>query len=137
MLLEITGTQRAGGQKDEIQLTTVGTVEELEDRYIIKYTEQHESPLSPTDVTLDILRDESSVEMTRNGAYPTRMIIERSKRNLCTYATEYGELLMGIAGHNIEIEVTDNGGKFVFCYDIDFNGALASRNEVEVKYTGN
>lgn len=73
------------------------------------------------------MKDESVVEMTRDGAISSRLVIERSQRNLCHYGTAYGDILMGISGHSIEHEPNENGGKFSFGYDIDINGALASK----------
>lgn len=137
ILLEITGTQRIDGQKDKTELTTVGTIEFLEDCYIVRYTEQQEPPLAPIDVSVKISKDEKLVEMTRTGVCHSHLIIEKSSRNLCRYGTEYGDILMGTAGHSIEAEVGDTNGTFTFCYDIDLNGALASKNEVKMLYRNN
>ncbi|MGN1328207.1 MAG: DUF1934 domain-containing protein [Eubacterium sp.] len=137
ILLKITGTQRIDGQKDKTELTTVGTIEHTDDSYIVKYTEQQEAPFAPIDVTVKISKDERLVEMTRSGAYESRLVIEKSNRNLCHYGTEYGDVLMGIAGHSIETQINESDGKFTFCYDIDLNGALASRNEVIMVYKNN
>lgn len=134
ILLKVTGTQRIDGQKDKTELTTIATLETLDDRYIVRYTEQQAPPLAPVEVTVTITKDERLVEMTRSGPYNSRLVIEKSARNLCTYGTEYGDILMGIAGHSIETETLDGGGTFTFCYDIDLNGALASKNEVKMVY---
>ncbi len=75
--------------------------------------------------------------MTRNSAYATCMIIEKSKRNMCRYGTEYGDILMGISGHTIDTEFDGESGEFTFGYDIDFNGALASKNEVKMSFRKN
>lgn len=137
ILLEITGTQKIDGQRDKTELTTVGTMESTEDSYVIKYTEQQDPPFAPIDVTVKISKDKKLVEMTRSGAFESRLVIEKSGRNLCHYGTEYGDILMGIAGHSIEAEAFEDSGKFTFCYDIDLNGALASRNEVKMVYKNN
>lgn len=137
ILLEITGTQRIDGYKDSTQLTTVGTFEHTDDCYIIRYTEQQEPPQKPVEVTVKISKDEKKVEMTRSGAFDSRLVIEKSNRNLCQYGTDYGDILMGIAGHYIETEINDTDGKFVFSYDIDLNGALASKNEVKMVFRNN
>ncbi len=71
--------------------------------------------------------------MLRSGGVGSLLIIERSKRNLCNYATEFGSLLMGIYGRNIENDFDGEKGTFTFGYDIDVNGALTSQNEVTVE----
>lgn len=137
ILLEIIGTQRIDNQKEKMELTTVGTFEENEDIYIINYSEEQEPPIRPVDVCVKIDKNEKSVEMTRSGAYNSCLIIEKSKRNLCSYGTEYGDILMGISGHNIDCDYHNEAGRFTFEYDIDINGALASRNKVEINFRKN
>ena len=137
ILLEITGTQRIDRQKDKMELTTVGTIEETADKYIINYKEEQEPPAAPIDVRVAVRKDEKSVEMTRSGAFASCLTIEKSKRNLCHYGTEYGDILMGISGHTIDCDYTEDKGQFIFSYDIDINGALASRNEVKINFRKN
>lgn len=137
ILLEIAGTQRIDKQKDKMELTTVGTIEETADKYIINYKEEQEPPAAPIDVRVAVRKDEKSVEMTRSGAFASCLMIEKSKRNLCHYGTEYGDILMGISGHTIDCDYTEDKGQFIFSYDIDINGALASRNEVKINFRKN
>lgn len=106
----------------------------LKKNNVIKYKEEQDAGEEPINVSVVVLKDESSVEMTREGAVVSRLVIERSQRNLCHYGTAYGEILMGICGHSIEHEFDENGGKFTFGYDIDINGALASKNRVKLSY---
>ena len=73
--------------------------------------------------------------MTRTGAYDGCLLIEKSKRNLCHYGTEVGNLLMGIYGREIEASLNENGGSFKFGYDIDVNGAVASKNTINMVFS--
>lgn len=134
VLIEVIGTQNIDSQFDKTELKTVGAFEELEEKYIIRYKEEQGEGEAPVDVSVVVLKDESVVEMTRDGAISSRLVIERSQRNLCHYGTAYGDILMGISGHSIEHEPNENGGKFSFGYDIDINGALASKNRVKLTY---
>lgn len=133
ILIEITGTQRVDNQKSKMELTTVGTIEETADTYIVNYTEEQEPPVEPVKVCVKIQKDEKRVEMIRSGPFDSCLIIEKSKRNLCPYGTEYGDILMGISGHTIDSEYSHDNGNFLFSYDIDINGALVSRNEVKMR----
>lgn len=137
IVLEIIGIQKIDGMSDKMEMTTVGTIEDKGEHYIVKYNEEQEPPMAPINVTLKISKDESGVEMTRSGAYSSCLMIEKEKRNLCHYGTEYGDILMGIAGRSIDIEAGEAEGKFDFCYEIDINGALASKNEVIINYRYN
>lgn len=133
-LIKIIGRQHFGADSDKIELTTIGTLEETDDSYIFRYKEEQEPPLKPIEAQLCISKDEKRVEMMRSGEHASCLIIERSKRNLCTYPTGYGDLLMGIFGKSIESEIDEKKGVFTFGYDIDVNGALTSQNEVTVEY---
>lgn len=137
VLLKVLGSQQIDMQKDSMEMTTVATLDENESCYILHYKEAQEQSPSPIDVCVKIQKDESRVEMTRNSAYATCMIIEKSKRNMCRYGTEYGDILMGIFGHTIDTEFDGESGEFTFGYDIDFNGALASKNEVKMSFRKN
>lgn len=138
ILITVIGSQKYGaGNDDSIELTTVGTIEETDEQYIIRYSEEQPPPAKPIKAKLSISKDEKKVEMMRSGAYSSCLIIERSKRNLCRYGTEYGDLLMGIYGRSIENNCCGEEGTFNFAYDIDVNGALSSQNEVVVKYKYN
>ena len=137
ILLEIIGTQQIDSQKDKVELTTMGTLRDDGSAYIIRYTEEQAPPLSPVKVTVRIQKDESAVQMTRTGAYDSCLTVEKSKRNLCRYGTEFGDVLLGIYGREIETEIGDSDGSFFFGYDIDVNGALASRNTVNMTFSKN
>ena len=133
-LIKVVGKQNFGDDKVKIELTTVGTFEETKDCFVLRYNEEQEPPFAPVKTTLSISKDEKIVSLMREGAHGSLLIIERSKRNLCNYATEYGEILLGIYGKNIELSCEENSGRFNFDYDIDINGAISSQNEVEVTY---
>ncbi len=133
-VITIIGRQKVGTVNDKIEMTTVGEINETDDSYIIKYKEEQEVPLSPIDATVKISKDEKRVEMIRSGAYGSCLIIEKSKRNLCHYGTQYGDMLMGIYGKLIENNYSKTHGSFNFGYDIDINGALASKNEVTINF---
>ena len=137
VLLEITGTQQIDSQKDKIELTTMGTLRDDGSADIIRYTEEQVPPLGPVKVTVRIQKDESAVQMTRTGAFDSCLTVEKSKRNLCRYGTEFGDVLLGIYGREIEAKINDSNGSFFFGYDIDVNGALASRNTVNMTFSKN
>ena len=96
ILLNIKGTQCADKQQDQIELTTTGTLRDDGAAYVVRYTEEQEPPFGSVKVTVRIQKDESTVLMTRTGAFESCLIIEKGKRNVCNYATEYGNLLMGM-----------------------------------------
>lgn len=133
-LITIIGHQKFDDDKDQVEMKTVGTVEYDDDNYIIKYNEELENSTAPLRAKLNIAKDESKVEMIKSGAYSSCLIIEKSKRHLCNYGTEYGDMLMGIFGREVENDFNENEGTFKFSYDIDINGAISSQNDVIIKF---
>ena len=133
-LITIIGRQNYNGDKDKVEMKTVGTIDHDDKNYIISYNEELENSTIPLKATLNIAKDESRVEMMKSGPYSSCLIIEKSKRHLCNYGTEYGDMLMGIFGKNIENKYEENEGSFDFSYEIDINGAISSQNDVTIKY---
>lgn len=133
-LITIIGHQKFDDNKDQVEMKTVGTVEHDDDNYIIRYNEELETASTPIRAKLNIAKDESKVEMIKSGPYSSCLIIEKSKRHLCNYGTEYGDMLMGIFGREVENDFNENEGTFKFSYDIDINGAISSQNDVIIKF---
>ncbi len=133
-LITIIGHQKFDDDKDQVEMKTVGTVEHDDDNYIIRYNEELETASTPIRAKLNIAKDESKVEMIKSGPYSSCLIIEKSKRHLCNYGTEYGDMLMGIFGREVENDFNENEGTFKFSYDIDINGAISSQNDVIIKF---
>ncbi|WP_448919631.1 DUF1934 domain-containing protein [Eubacterium sp.] len=133
-LITIIGHQKFDDDKDQVEMKTVGTVEYDDDNYIIRYNEELENGTAPLRAKLNIAKDESKVEMIKSGPYSSCLIIEKSKRHLCNYGTEYGDILMGIFGREVENDFNENEGTFKFSYDIDINGAISSQNDVIIKF---
>ena len=133
-LITITGRQQYDDDKDQVEMKTIGTVEQDDENYIIRYNEELENSTMPIRARLNIAKDESKVEMIKSGPYSSCLIIEKSKRHLCNYGTEYGDMLMGIFGKSIENDYKENEGGFNFSYEIDINGVVSSQNEVTILY---
>lgn len=133
-LITITGRQQYDDDKDQVEMKTIGTVEQDDENYIIRYNEELENSTMPIHARLNIAKDESKVEMIKSGPYSSCLIIEKSKRHLCNYGTEYGDMLMGIFGREVENAYNDNEGTFKFSYDIDINGAISSQNDVTIEF---
>lgn len=133
-LITIIGHQKFDDDKDQVEMKTVGTVEHDDDNYIIRYNEELETGSTPIRAKLNIAKDESKVEMIKSGPYSSCLIIEKSKRHLCNYGTEYGDMLMGIFGREVENDFNEKEGTFKFSYDIDINGAISSQNDVIIKF---
>ncbi len=137
ILITIIGTQKYDDQDDKVELTTVGSIEEIDDHYLIKYKEEQEPPQRAINVSIKVAKDNSNVEVIRSGDVSSCLIVEKSKRNLCHYGTLYGDVLMGIYGKTIEFNKDDESGNLELEYDIDINGALTSINRLTMNFHNN
>jgi len=133
-LIKVTGIQRLGKEKDKIELTTVGTMEDTDESVIFRYKEEQEPPEAPVEASLVVYKNGKRVDVVRSGPFGSLLIIENAKRNVCSYGSPYGDMLMGIYGRSIESKMEEKRGSVSFLYDLDINGALASHNEVKLEY---
>lgn len=136
-IITIIGRQQYDDDKDKIEMKTIGTIDQDETNYIIRYNEELEGNPVSVKTKLNIAKDESKVEMIKSGPYSSCLTIERSKRHLCSYGTEYGNTYMGVFGRDVENHYGEQEGEFLFSYEIDINGAVSSQNDVTIKYRVN
>ena len=134
IVIKIIGTQSLDDEKDEIELTTTGSIEETDFAYIIRYSEQTETPSAPIDVTVIVNKDERKAEIIRKGAVSSCLSVSKSGRVQCHYGTEYGNIPMGITAHEIETSIENSEGSIYLAYDIDINGVLASKNDIRLTF---
>ncbi len=112
------------------ELITTGRFRGNGERYSLSYTEQDEE-LKSCETTL-FVEGQERIQMTRTGLYTAEMTMEKNKRHNCHYKTPYGEFILGVYAHEINSNVTGNGGSLSFRYTIDLNSANASENELKI-----
>lgn len=131
-LISIKGTVLAeDAPPDVIELITAGRYYSKDGKRFISYRESEATGLDGVTTTLTVEGDEC-VTLVRSGASQSRLIIERGKRQLCHYGTDYGSLMVGISGCHIVSKLDDGGGELSFNYTLDVNSSTVSRNEVSI-----
>ena len=131
VLIEIKGTQGLDNDENVIELTTVGQMAFKNGKYYLFYNDNELPGQNGVKTTLKA-DGNRLVVMNRSGMLESRLIIEKGRRSKCFYATEYGQLVLGIFGESITNTLTDNGGSLNMCYTIDVDNGLLSRNKVEI-----
>lgn len=131
VLIKIKGTQIIDGEKDSIEIFTVGDFYKKNGSYYISYKEAEEDGYNGTRTTLKV-EDSAKVTMLRSGTNKSQLIIENGIRHQCHYDTGFGSMMIGISGNTILSRLTDGGGDVLFKYTMDINTSLASENEVYV-----
>lgn len=130
-VITIKGTQFVDGDKDTVELTTVGTFYRKNDVYYLTYQESEATGFAGQRTTLK-LEGNRRVTMIRFGGGESSLNIEKGVRHQCQYDTGYGSLLIGVNGDEIESGLTDDGGSYRFKYSLDINTALVSTNEIRL-----
>lgn len=138
-LISVTGIQEVDGEKDSIELTTVGSymINNRGNKYI-GYKEYDEENPSISSNNVVKVENDDKVTIIRNGGQQTRLILERGKRHQCHYRTIMGDLMIGVFTDSITSNLDDKGGKLHVSYELDFNNEFISKNEfyIDVKEKG-
>ncbi len=130
IMLSIIGTQEIGDDKDKIELITNGTLQRINNEYIIDYDETIETGMEDTHTRISA--DNDRVIITRSGSRSSQLLLEKGKRHLNHYDTGYGQVVMGINTSKIDNTISLNG-ELKVSYTIEMNHTLASRNSFYLK----
>ena len=125
VLITIEDHHEIDGEKEGLEMTTLGTIEGDGDNYILRYSESGD--FDGCDVSLEV-KNRCMVTMTRAGAFETQLIIEKGERHNCCYETPAGELMLGVFAKDVTSSVEENGGTLTLDYTLDFNAGLISEN---------
>lgn len=100
-------------------------------KYIIyrDYNEGH-----PKNYTLCIIKVDKNnmITLTKNTKYQTRIVFEKGVSHYSPYCTEFGLLTMSSFTHNIENNLSANGGNLNIKYSLSLNSNFISLTEISV-----
>ncbi len=128
-LITINGFQYTDGEKDSIELKTLGKFGIKNDKFYIKYTETNEGGESCENL---IKVGKNETVLTKSGFTECRMVVEVGKRNSCVYSSASCALILDIYGCQIDNRLNEHGGALNLEYDINMNYAPISRNRIEI-----
>lgn len=124
----------ADGERTETELLTEGTMEQAEGKFILSYEDSDATGFEGATTTITAEND-SFVSITRTGTANSNLVIETGKKHHCLYGTPYGDITVGVFTHNIENDLSENGGNLYLKYTIDVNSAYMSDNEIYIECT--
>ncbi len=131
VLITIKGIQMIDGEEDTTELFTTGNYYLKEDTYYITYEESETTGFEGSKTTLKIA-PENSVSLIRHGEMRSNLVIKEGQRNVGYYYTMQGEILIGVSGTKVKVNLDENGGDLEFRYSLDINSSHVSDNEVYV-----
>ena len=130
-LIKIKGMQELDGDKDTIELTTIGKYRFKNGTCFISYDDSEMLGIDNVKTVVHIKEDDTVV-LQRNGGINSRLTVKEGKRSTSFYSTVHGEMMIGIFGESIEKNLGNNGGFLKMRYTIDSNLKLVSRNTIEI-----
>ena len=120
VLITISGLQFMEGENAEpVEMMTAGEYYWKNGKHYILYDEVLEGFSGVTKNRIKI--SDGCMELHRKGASNVHMIFQKNKKNLTSYQTLYGNLLMGIEASRLQVEQQKDAIDIKVEYDLEIN----------------
>ncbi len=124
VVLSLRGTQNYIGQEpDVIELVTEGTLEQLEDGWLLRYQESDLTGLAGVETTF--LLQGKTVALTRTGKLNSQMVFKEGIAHDSLYQMEFGALMLTVCATKVEANITEFGGIIDLRYTIEIEQTSA------------
>lgn len=121
-----------GENDDTISIESVGVMEREGEICRLSYMESDVTGTMGMKTTVET-EGQDRVTITREGEHGSQLIMEKGKRHICQYRTEFGDIMLGVSSTHIKNNLTDRGGTLDFIYSLDVNLELTSVNHVQIE----
>ena len=132
VLLSLKGLQMEQSEDaGEIETITPANYYQKNGSHYIVYDEMTEGY---TDTTRNIIRfHDSYVEVFKKGLVNVRMIFEENKKNITSYLTPYGNILIGVDTESISVEEKENQIRVQVAYTLEANYQYLADCKIEME----
>lgn len=119
VLLAIKGLQFDGNSQEDLLTVLPAEYYERNGKHYVIYEETSEDS---SQVTRSILKfRENELSVMRKGEVSVNLLFEKGKRNLASYYTPFGELMVGIYTGSMELTEKENELSLQVEYDLEMN----------------
>lgn len=132
VLITLRGTQACGGEPPEtVELMTRGTMTGRNGKFAISYVE---TELTGTQgvVSTFLVFNPKRVVLTREGPIKSRMVFVEGVKDESLYDLGFGSLLLGVSTRQIQVDLSDAGGRLFIDYSVEVEQSQTSRNSYEI-----
>ena len=129
--ITVRGTQYNDGTPETIELITGGTMTGRNGKFAITYTET-ELTGTPGVVSTFLILNPERVVLTRDGPIRSRMVFVKGVKDESLYDLGFGTLLLGVYTKDIQIDLTEDGGRIFIDYTVEIEQSVSNRNIYEV-----
>lgn len=132
VLITLRGTQAyTTEQPESVELMTRGTMTGRNGKFAISYEETEMTGI-PGVTTTFLVFNPKRIVLTREGPLHSRMVFEKDVKNDALYDLGFGSLMVGICARNIQVELTEAGGRLAIDYTVEVEQSMSSRNTYEI-----
>lgn len=129
--ITIDGNQMISGEHSKLSLFTLGDYTRADGNQVISYDESEATGFDGVRTTLTADSDRR-VTIRRDGKTCSNLILEKSRRNVCHYNTEFGGLMLGVSASDIVNKLGEKGGTLSFKYTLDVDANTFCENEISI-----
>ena len=129
-IISICSTQDIG-EKEKIEVVTVGEFSINGDEFIATYDETEISGMEGTKTTLKI--KENKVVLHREGTTSTKMEFQKNNTQVALYNTPYGMLELKTSTKELDLDVDEKGGNISIKYHLIAGGQEPIKTNLDIK----
>ena len=129
-IISICSTQDIG-EKEKIEVLTVGEFSINGDEFIATYDETEISGMEGTKTTLKIKGDK--VVLHREGTTSTKMEFQKDNTQVALYNTPYGMLELKTSTKELDLDVNEKGGNISIKYHLIAGGQEPIKTNLDMK----
>ena len=134
VLITLRGTQVTEHGPETVELMTKGTMTGRNGKFAISYEETELTGTAGVTSTFLILNP-GRVVLTREGSIQSRMVFVKGVKEESLYDLGFGSLLLGVYTKDIQVELTEDGGRLFIDYTVELEQSLTSENSYEIIIT--
>lgn len=131
VLITVRGTQVTDNGPETVELMTRGTMTGRNGKFAISYVET-ELTGTPGVVSTFLILNPNRVVLTREGAIKSRMAFVKGVKDESLYDLGFGTLLLGVYTKDIQVELSEQGGRLFIDYTVELEQAITTQTSYEV-----
>lgn len=133
-IASIIGAQFEAGQSDQVQLIVPCFYKRTDEETILSYSEFDKNN-ADIEIKSTLTIDKNGIAtLTRESSEnKSKMTFEKGKRHISGYATEFGTIMIGVYGKEVNYNLDEDGGTIELNYNLDFNTEELSSHAAIIK----
>lgn len=131
VLITISGLQFEVDSENALEIVSRGEYYFRNGKHFLIYEEISEEEQQVSKCVLKV--SENVVELTKKGSTNVHLLFEKNKSNMTYYNTPFGELILGVATREIDLNVSEDSLDLRLNYTLDMNYQHVSECELTVK----